>query len=212
MSIFESLDAPALAQQLRDPSGAVGVAVADALGSINRDGNAMLVASLALGPDDQVLEVGCGLATMAPAIVAAAPGIRYTGLDRSPTMVDAARDRHDAFVLSSQVRFECAEVERMPFAGASFDKVFSAGVIHFWSDPVHALTEVRRVLRPGARMAMGAMGPERAPAFARPEYGFHLHDADAWQYFCRDAGFAEAEVHSPATADGPQGIVLVARA
>ena len=92
--------------------------------------------------------------------------------------------------------------------------MFSIGVIHFWPDPTKAFAEVLRVMCPGALMLMGCLGPERAPPFARAEYGFHLHDPQDWQSFCSAAGFSAVEVHtrSLGSENGPQLVHLAARA
>ena len=47
------------------------------------------------------------------------------------------------------VRFEVADVYRLPFPDGSFDAVFAHVVLMHLSEPVRALTEMRRVLRPG---------------------------------------------------------------
>lgn len=211
MSLFDALTSQELAEQLRRPAGATGVAIAETLGAINRNGNSGVVAALALASWDHVLEVGCGLGSMAPEIVDAAGDIQYVGLDQSPTMIEAARDRHAALVRDRRAAFHLAHVEQMPFEAATFNKVFAVGVMHFWSDPIRALTEIRRVMRPNAVLAMGGLGPERAPPFARREHGFYLHDAAEWRSFCQSTGFEMVEVQSLGTNDGPQTVLVVAR-
>lgn len=212
MSVFETMSAAELAQQLRDPVGPSGLAVAEGLGALNREGNVGTVAGLALSPADQVLEVGCGLGSMAGAIVEAAEGVCYTGLDQSRTMIDAAVERHADLIRSGRASFILGQVERMPFEAGRFTKVFSVGVIHFWTDPVAALTELRRTMRPGALMVMGGLGPERAPAFAAREHGFYLRSVDAWRAIGEAAGLNMVEVESGGSANGPQLIHLTARA
>jgi ubiquinone/menaquinone biosynthesis C-methylase UbiE len=163
MSLLQALSSEELAQQLRDPAGATGLAVADALGAANREGNAGIVSSLALSRGDRVLEVGCGLATMAGTVVAAADDVLYTGLDQSSTMVEGARARYAELEQSGRVMFHLGRVEQMPFDAARFTKVFSVGVVHFWAEPIACLVELRRVMQPGALMAMGGLGPDHAP-------------------------------------------------
>jgi hypothetical protein len=43
-------------------------------------------------------------------------------------------------------------------------------------------------------MLMGCLAPQGTPAFARPEYGFYLREADAWDRLCRAAGFSNTKV------------------
>lgn len=212
MSLFQTLSSQELAQQLRDPVGTTGLAVADALGAINQAANGSIVAGLALRPADRVLEVGCGLASMARMIIDAAEDVRYTGLDQSGTMIEEVGSRHSDLVQAGCVSFQLGRVERMPFGAGCFTKVFSVGVIHFWPDPKAALTELRRVMRPGALMVMGGLGPNRAPAFAVQEHGFYLHDTDQWRAFCETAGLSLVDVGSTRSGEGPQHIHFTARA
>lgn len=212
MSLLEALSPEELARQLRDPVGPSGLAVAEALGALNREGNVGIVARLALSPADQVLEVGCGLGGMAGVIVDSAKDVCYTGLDQSRTMIDAAADRHLDLIRTGRASFHLGQVEQMPFEAGRFTKVFSVGVIHFWPDPVVALTELRRTMRTGALMVMGGLGPERAPAFATQENGFYLHNAGDWRTFCEAAGLSAVEVGNTGPEDRPQVVYLTARA
>jgi ubiquinone/menaquinone biosynthesis C-methylase UbiE len=213
MSIMEQLGLEERAHQLRNPTGATGLAVADMLNELNREGNLRAVKELQVTWGAQVLEVGCGTGSMARAVIDQAEGVSYAGIDSSPTMIDAARDRNSDLIGRGLASFHEAYSEQMPFDGARFTKVFSIGVIHFWPDPLKALTEILRVMRPGGLMLMGCLGPERAPPFARAEYGFHLHDPQKWRSFCLAAGFSTVEVHTRSLGSdgGPQLIHLAAQ-
>ena len=214
MSILKDLTLEERAKQLRNPIGATGLAVADMLNEINREGNLRTVKELRLTPGAAVLEVGCGTGSLARVVIDQAEGVSYTGIDSSPTMIEAACDRNSDLIEKALTSFHKVYAEQMPFDDARFSRVFSIGVIHFWPDPVRALTEVLRVMRPGALMLMGCLGPERAPPFARAEYGFHLHDPQNWRSFCLAAGFSGVEVNtrSLGSENGPQLVHLAAEA
>lgn len=214
MSIMEQLSLEERAQQLRSPTGVTGLAVADMLNELNREGNLGTVKELEVARDAQVLEVGCGTGSMARVVVSQAEGANYVGVDSSSAMIEAACGRNSDLIRKGLADFHESYAEQMPFDGARFTRVFSIGVIHFWPDPVKALTEVLRVMRPGALMLMGCLGPERAPPFARAEYGFHLHDPQSWRSFCLTAGFSKVEVttRSLGSESGPQLIHLAAQA
>mgnify|MGYP005821914993 CR=1 FL=1 len=196
MAVFETLTLAERARQLSNPQGAVGLAVADWLNENNRQVNAKSVALLGVEAGNRVLEIGFGNGRAVPDVVAQAEDVTYCGIDISPTMVTEASTFNAALVASGKASFGLASAENMPFAEDSFDRVFSIGVIHFWTEPAAALAEVRRVMRPGGAMLMACLAPREAPDFARPEYGFHLRDGASWDALCRAAGFTDIHVET----------------
>ena len=97
-----------------------------------------------------VLEVGCG-SGFAVQLFAEA-GARTTAVDLTDWAVETTRARLDAFGLEGDVRR--GDGEDLPFPDASFDLVFSWGVIHHSSDMEAALQELVRVCRPGGRLVL----------------------------------------------------------
>lgn len=92
-----------------------------------------------------VLEAGCGIGT--DGVQFARAGAQYAGLDFSPTAVRLARRRFQL----EQLRgcFVRGSITSIPTKDASFDLVFSHGVIHHIPDTEGAIREYHRVLRPG---------------------------------------------------------------
>jgi ubiquinone/menaquinone biosynthesis C-methylase UbiE len=97
-----------------------------------------------------VLDVGTGsgIATQ----MLAESGANVTGVDLTDWAVETTRRRLAAFGLEADVRQ--ADAEQLPFADASFDLVFSWGVIHHSSDMDRALAELVRVTRPGGQVVL----------------------------------------------------------
>jgi ubiquinone/menaquinone biosynthesis C-methylase UbiE len=193
MPVFDSLSSTERARQLRNPEGEVGLAVAAWLNETNRRGNAQVLAALGLEPRSQVLEIGFGNGRAVPDVLALVKDGHYAGIDISPTMVEEAKRFNAEFVTSGRAEFHCAAAERTPFPDAMFDRAFSIGVIHFWPEPVVALKELRRVLKPNGLAIMGAFAPPMAFDFARAEFGFYLRDAATWEALCLAAGLREAK-------------------
>ena len=115
-----------------------------------------LLGLLAIGPADEVLDVGCGIGNLA--LEAARTGATVTGVDIAPEMVAGARRAAEAS--GSPVRFMEGDAEDLPVPSASADVVMSSFACMF--APRHSVTasELARVLRPGGRMGVLAWTPQ----------------------------------------------------
>ena len=98
-----------------------------------------------------VLEIGCGIAT--DGLEFAKNGANYVGVDLTPHSIELARERFGLFGIPG--RFEVANAEEsLPFADASFDHVYSFGVIHHSPVPERIVEEIHRVLRRGGTLTV----------------------------------------------------------
>jgi SAM-dependent methyltransferase len=97
--------------------------------------------------DARLLEVGCGMGT--DLLQFARGGAKVTGVDLTPRSIEISR-RH-LLLYDQQGDFAIADCERLPFAEASFDVVYSNGVLHHTPDTAGAVRELHRVLRPGGQ-------------------------------------------------------------
>lgn len=116
-----------------------------------------------------LLDVGCGVGSialdLAPTI---APG-RVAAVDFDPGQVEVAR-RSAAQRGIDNVDFRTGSVYRLPYPDASFDVVYANAVLIYVREPVLALREMRRVLRPDGLVAVSdddvatfVISPERSP-------------------------------------------------
>ena len=104
-----------------------------------------------LRPDAEVLDVGCGPGTITLGLARRAG--RTVGLDASAAMVEEAR----SLAVTSGVAnaaFEVGSAYDLPYADGSFDVVYAHQVMQHLAEPVRALREARRVLRPGGLVAV----------------------------------------------------------
>jgi SAM-dependent methyltransferase len=97
-----------------------------------------------------VLEIGCGTGVHARLLAEA--GANVTAVDLTPTAVELTRKRLELRGLAADVRE--ADAEHLPFADASFDFVWSWGVIHHSESTDAVVREIARVLRPGGTLAL----------------------------------------------------------
>jgi len=95
--------------------------------------------------DRDVLEIGCGMG--ADGLQFARHGAHYTGIDLTPAAVEISQERFALYGVPG--RFQVANAEEMPFPDASFDHIYSFGVIHVSPNTEAIVRHMYRVLRPG---------------------------------------------------------------
>jgi SAM-dependent methyltransferase len=105
-------------------------------------------------PGDAVLDLATGPGTVArPAAQKAGPSGRVTGVDLSSAMLDIARS-FAAEPDSAPIEYIESPATAMPLKDASFDRAYCQQGLQHMSDPAAALAEVKRLLKPGGRLAV----------------------------------------------------------
>ncbi|WP_019170706.1 class I SAM-dependent methyltransferase [Pseudaminobacter salicylatoxidans] len=98
---------------------------------------------------ERVLDVGCGTGSLAFAL-SRFPGLgEITAIDFSPVFVEAVTRRNTDPRITVRQADACA----LPFEDGAFDRAFALLVLHFVPDPGKAISEMRRVVRPGGMVA-----------------------------------------------------------
>jgi SAM-dependent methyltransferase len=100
-----------------------------------------------IGAGQLVLDVGCGPGALTGELVRRLGASSVSAVDPSEPFVAAARQRHPG------VKVERAAAEQLPFANDTFDAALAQLVVHFMTDPVSGLGEMRRVVRQGGVVA-----------------------------------------------------------
>ena len=106
-----------------------------------------------IGTGMRVLDVACGSGEFCA--LAAGRGASVSGIDAAGGMIEIARARVPA------AHLRVGPMERLPWADAGFDVVTAFNAVQFAADPVVALAEARRVVRPDGRVAVCNWGGER---------------------------------------------------
>jgi ubiquinone/menaquinone biosynthesis C-methylase UbiE len=136
-----------------------------------------------LRPEMVVADVGAGTGFVAAGL---APLVRRIYVvDGSPAMIEGAKKNLSAF---DNVEYHQADGASLPFPNNSLDAVFANMYLHHTTDPLSAIQEMMRVLRPGGRLMITDMD-SHSYAWLKDEM------ADVWQGFDRDqmrAWFKEA--------------------
>jgi SAM-dependent methyltransferase len=108
------------------------------------------------GPGVRMLDVATGSGNVA--LAGARAGAEVTGLDLTPELLEAARGR--AAEAGLEVRFLEGDAEELPFESDSFDVVTSCFGVMFAPRQEQAASELTRVARPGATIAVTAWTPD----------------------------------------------------
>lgn len=96
----------------------------------------------------RILEVGCGTGRFLEWF--ASQGHQATGLESSPSLLIAARNR-----LPSKIHLELGDPEDLPYEDNAYDTVALLNTLEFVNDPLQALTEACRVAR--SHVLLGAL-------------------------------------------------------
>jgi ubiquinone/menaquinone biosynthesis C-methylase UbiE len=131
---------PAAANYATSPIHATGADLAE------------LVDAAQLTGHEHLLDAGCG--TGHTALTFAPHVAQVVALDLSDSMLEQGRKLAQEKQINN-IEFRRGDVEQLPFPDASFDIITTRYSAHHWPNPLTALHEFRRVLRPTGRLLIG---------------------------------------------------------
>ncbi|MDQ6964881.1 MAG: class I SAM-dependent methyltransferase, partial [Mariprofundales bacterium] len=123
-----------------------------------RDEHPLRVVDLGCGPGSNLFEVADQCASFA--------GVSWYGLDLNHEEVAAGADRSGWRVRERKVKavhFLSGDLFHLPFADASVDILLSSEVVEHLPDPLPALQEMERVLKPGGHVMITTPNPQNLP-------------------------------------------------
>ena len=120
-------------------------------------GRDRLIDELALGPDETLLEAGCGTARNLVAIAERYPGARLYGFDAAAAMLEVGRAKVDAAGLGERIHLafglagDGRERERFGLT-PGFDRIVFSYALSMFDDPAAAIEGAHAALAPGGRL------------------------------------------------------------
>jgi len=150
---------------------------------------------------DAVLDVGCGGGRTLAKLAGMAPEGRICGVDHSPASVAVAAKLSREGIAAGRIEVREASVEHLPYPEGAFDVVTAVETHFWWPDIVAGLREIRRVLKPGGRLALiaevhrgaGGRGASLAESLL-PAAGLKLLTVDEHREILAAAGFGEIRI------------------
>ncbi len=118
--------------------------------------NRAAITALDLPSASRGLDAGCGIGLQSILLAeAVGPGGAVVGVDVGPALVAEARVQGRAAGVSDRLCFEVADVRDLPHHNGEFDWAWSANCVGYGvPDPVAAVGELARVVRPGGLVAL----------------------------------------------------------
>jgi ubiquinone/menaquinone biosynthesis C-methylase UbiE len=132
--------------------------------------------ALGAGASPRILDLGCGTGEMALAIARVRPGVKLIGVDGDAEVLKRADAK--ARVEGVELELHEALADRVPLPDASVDCVVSTLMFHHLEPATKraALTEARRVLRPGGRLLVCDIGRAGDPLMRAAFFAVQLLD------------------------------------
>ena len=188
--LFKGPTPQQMAAQLRRPHGFMARKVAQRMNNSNRPLYDGAWKALDLRDGMRVLEIGFGNGLFFPELAKQAKELKLHGLDFSADMVQQATANNDALITTGALSLTHGASDRMPFADATFDRVFCINVVYFWDDPAAHLREVRRVLKPGGTFTTLLRRKSSMEKLPFAAHGFTMYEQADWEGVLRANGFA----------------------
>src|SRR6516164_9255784 len=117
------------------------------MGRYSRHLSAQMADLAGVAAGQTVLDVGCGPGVLTTELAARVGADAVTAVDPSERFVDAVRSRVPGATV------ELASAESLPFPDDEFDAALAQLVVHFMTDAVAGLEEMRRVTQAGGAVA-----------------------------------------------------------
>lgn len=182
-----------IGSQFGNPRGFVGAVCCVIMNVINRAMYKNTVALVDVSPDDKVLDIGFGNGYLLQLLYNKRKCDMY-GIDISEDMVAAATSRNARASRDGKLHLQIGDCCDLTFDENTFFAVTSINTIYFWNDTAKGLSEIRRVLKPGATFYNVVYTKEWLDKLSYTKKGFKKFESEELISLGKAAGFAEVTI------------------
>lgn len=152
----------------------VAMAVGDSSnsGSVGCHGDSVPGSGSGRADEPWVLDVATGTGDLALEVLRQWPAAKVTGLDFTPEMLVAARQKVDG--VDAEIDLMAGDALHLPYLDGSYDAVVTGFALRNVTDIPAAFAEMARVTRPGGRVACLEIAKPRTPLF-RQLFGLYFY-------------------------------------
>ena len=143
-----------IAKQSRMPTGILGLLNAIFMKKKNMLVYDWVIKLLTIQITDKILEIGFASGDGIKKISEIIKEGFIAGIDISEIMVKKAIKLNYKGISQGKIDIKLCGTRSIPYAEASFDKVFAINVIYFWEDPIRDLKELHRILKRNGLIAI----------------------------------------------------------
>lgn len=190
----ESVNWKEVAAQLSHPQGEAGIETARQMEKTNANMIRQTIDALEVSENEKVLEIGFGNGAHVSYLFGKAPGIHYTGIDISETMLQEALTANADAISQRKAFFILSNGSTIPFADNTFNRIFTVNTIYFWRSPAQYAAEIHRVLKPGGRCCIAFGDKDFMEKLPFVQHGFTLYDTAIAEALLKNAGFTVEQI------------------
>lgn len=182
-----------IGSQFGNPRGFVGKVCCVIMNVINKAMYKNTVALMNVQPGEKVLDIGYGNGYLLQRLYKKTKADLY-GIDISQDMMDQATRRNATAASNGHLHLQVGDCCALPFDDKTFAAVSSINTIYFWSDTVKGLSEIRRVLKPGAAFYNVVYTREWLDKLSYTRKGFKKFEPEQLMELGRQAGFENIQI------------------
>jgi ubiquinone/menaquinone biosynthesis C-methylase UbiE len=182
-----------ISKQFGNPSGIGGKISTFLMNCINRKQYKATIKQLSVQESDVILDIGFGNGFFIKQLLKENPK-KIVGIEISEDMIFAATRLNQNAVNDDKVEFLKADIQSLPFADNSFDKIYTINTVYFWQDTEKAFAGIKRILKPNGLFVNTFYTKKHLEKLIITKYNFNKYDVAELEKLTVENGFELVEI------------------